>query len=209
MFADVKQARPYPYTPSITPIREYLLSIQSIRKTTLGSFDAPKQLFHDMEFMQNEGIVSTLPLIIKNPSITIGTPIAFWEQETDYQIRGNIPNIEGHISVSYDGIIQTDKSMVGDHIFCKPIPLPQHDTLSVPTIGFDSVDSTKRANTILTYHYTDRGVVAVRNEFYPIGTILYWGDSELARHNFTPSFGLWNEPGFLIKQPYVSFLETI
>lgn len=204
----MKQARPFPFSESITPIREYLLAIKSIRKQTVGLLNAPKQLTNDMEFMENEGIVATLPLISPDPNISIGTPIRFWEQETDYQIRGNIPNIEGHISVSYDGIIQTDKQMVGEHIFCKPVALPEYNNITVPTVGFDSMDSTQQPNTIFTHHYTDRGMVAIANNHYPIGAIVYWGDPDLARHNFVPSFGLWNEPGFLVKEPYTSFIET-
>jgi len=162
-----------------------------------------------MEFMANEGVISLLPLIRPNKALKQGTPIRFWEQETDYQIRGNIPNIEGHISVTYEGIIQTDKQMVGEHIFCQPIPLPKNDGLSTPAIGYDSMDSTKRASVVFTEYYTDRGLAVVPNDHCSVGTVVYWGDKDLARHNFTPSFGLWNEPGFLIKKEYVTYIKTI
>jgi len=197
------------FKPTMQPLWEYQVIVDGLRQAKVGNMNAPLQRFTSMDHLTCEGVVGMVPLGSAHASIQKGTRIRWWEQQTDWQQRGNVPAIEGYISVEADAIIQTECEMVGEHIFCSPISLPTKHGLSLPKIRFDTVDTTKKATAVHTHHYTDRGLVSLPNDHYPIGTVLYWFDSELARHDFLPSFGLSKERGFLIKNEYVSIAEEI
>lgn len=188
------------YTESLRPIREYLVEITGIYKDTIeyGTLllHSPSNIYNETNGLCEEGTIVKTPLKGEVNEEYVGKKATFWFSEAHSVYRGHMPKIDGHLLVLPTSIISIDGNMVGDYIYCKPIETARSASgLIIPNIELVSFDTLQKPTQNIREYYTDRGVVQGKNEHFPEGTILFWGDEGNVRLG-------WNG-GFLVRRRMV------
>jgi hypothetical protein len=188
------------YTESLKPIREYLVEITGIYEETIQHgtllLHAPSNIFNETNGLCEEGKVKKAPMKGGMEEELVGERVRFWFTEAHSVYKGNSPKINGHLLVLPQSIIGIGDRMVGEYIYCKPIMTARSKSgLIIPNIELISYDTLQKPVEKIREFYTDRGVVSGKNEIYPEGTVLYWGDDSNVRLG-------WNG-GFLVRSRVV------
>lgn len=188
------------YTESLRPVREYLVEITGIYRDTIeyGTLllHSPSNIYNETNGLCEEGTVVKTPLSGECDDSYVGKKATFWFSEAHSVYRGHMPKIDGHLLVLPKSIISIDGDMVGEYIYCKPIETARSASgLIIPNIELISYDTMQKPTQNIREYYTDRGVVTGKNEHFPEGTILFWGDEGNVRLG-------WNG-GFLVRKRMV------
>jgi hypothetical protein len=78
---------------------------------------------------------------------------------------------------------------VGDHILCKPIETARSASgLIIPNIELVSYDTLQKPVENIREYYTDKGIVQGKNDHFPEGTPLFWGDESNVRVGYNGCF---------------------
>jgi hypothetical protein len=187
-------------SPSLKPIREYLVEIAGIYQETITHgtllLHAPSNIFNETAGLCEEGVIRKAPISKGFEGDLIGKKARFWFMDAHAVYKENYPKINGHLLVAPYSIISVENKMMGDHIYCKPIEIGKTASgLIIPNIELVSMDTLQKPQENWREWYTDRGIVAAENDHYPVGTILFWGDDSNVRHGW--------EGGFLVKKRMV------
>jgi len=189
------------YNEDMKPIREYLVEIAGIYKETIeyGTLllHAPSNIYNETNGLCEEGIVKKQPMRggLDNEDL-VNKRIRFWFTEAHSVYKGNSPKIDGHLLVLPSSIISVDDRMVGEYIFCKPIETERTKMgLLIPNLELISYDTMQAPVQNIREYYTDRGVVSGKNDHFPEGTILWWGDEANVKLSW--------EGGFLVRRRMV------
>jgi hypothetical protein len=188
------------YTESLRPIREYLVEIAGIYRETVeyGTLllHSPSNIYNETNGLCEEGTIVKAPLFAEHNAAYVGKKATFWFSEAHSVYRGNMPKIDGHLLVLPESVISIDGNMVGEYIYCKPIETARSASgLIIPNIELISYDTLQKPTQNIREFYTDRGRVGGKNEHFPEGTILFWGDESNVRLG-------WNG-GFLVRKRMV------
>lgn len=188
------------YTPSLQPIREYLIAIRGIYEETIQHgtllLHAPSNIYNETNGLCEEGTVVKAPLKDELETPIVGERVRFWFSEAHSVYKGNSPKINGHLLVLPQSIISIGNKMVGEYIYCKPIQTARSKSgLIIPNLEIISYDTLQKPVEKIREFYTDRGTVAGHNEHYPEGTVLFWGDESNVRIGW--------DGGFLVRKRMV------
>ena len=181
------------YSPSIKPIREYLVAIDGIYQQTIeyGTLllHRPSSLYNETGGLCEEGVVVKGPMVNGLEEDIVGKRIKFWFSEAHATYKGNMPKIDEHLMVAPNSIISVEDREVNDHILCKPIETARSASgLIIPNIELISYDTLQKPQQNIREFYTDRGIVVGKNEHFPEGTALFWGDESNVRVGWNGSF---------------------
>jgi hypothetical protein len=100
-----------------------------------------------------------------------------------------MPKIDGHLMVAPKSIISIEDREVGDHILCKPIETARSAAgLIIPNIELVSYDTLQKPVENIREFYTDKGIVQGKNDHFPAGTPLFWGDESNVRVGYNGCF---------------------
>jgi hypothetical protein len=188
------------YTESLRPLREYLVEITGIYRETVeyGTLllHSPSNIYNETNGLCEEGTIVKAPLFAEHNAAYVGKKATFWFSEAHSVYRGHMPKIDGHLLVLPESVISIDGNMVGEYIYCKPIETARSASgLIIPNIELISYDTLQKPTQNIREFYTDRGRVEGKNEHFPEGTILFWGDESNVRLG-------WNG-GFLVRKRMV------
>lgn len=181
------------YSESIKPIREYLVEIDGIYQETIeyGTLllHRPTTIFNETGGLCEEGVVIKAPIKDGFEEDIVGKRIKFWFSEAHATYKGNMPKIDGHLMVAPKSIISVEDREVGDHILCKPIETARSAAgLIIPNIELVSYDTLQKPIENIREFYTDKGVVQGKNDHFPEGAILFWGDEGNVRVGYNGCF---------------------
>lgn len=181
------------YSESIQPIREYLVEIDGIYHETIefGTLllHRPSNIYNETGGLCEEGTVVKAPLIKGLEEDIVGKRVKFWFTEAHATYRGNMPKIDGHLMVAPNSIISVEDREINDHILCKPIETPLSAAgLIIPNIEYVSYDTMQKPIENIREYYTDKGVVVGKNNYFPEGTPLFWGDESNVRVGYNGCF---------------------
>jgi hypothetical protein len=182
------------YTPSIKPIREYLVEIDGIYQNTIeyGTLllHRPSNIYNETGGLCEEGTVVKAPITKgEYGEDIVGKRIKFWFSEAHATYKGNMPKIDGHLMVASNSIISIEDREVGDHILCKPIETARSASgLIIPNIELISHDTLQAPQQNIREFYTDKGIVHGKNDHFPEGTLLFWGDESNVRVGYNGCF---------------------
>lgn len=181
------------YSGSIKPIREYLVEIDGIYKETIeyGTLllHRPSNVYNETGGLCEEGVVVKAPMKDAFDEDIIGKRIRFWFSEAHATYKGNMPKIDGHLMVAPKSIISIEDREVGDHILCKPVETARSASgLIIPNIELISYDTLQKPVENIREYYTDRGLVQGKNDHFPEGTYLFWGDESNVRIGYNGCF---------------------
>jgi hypothetical protein len=187
-------------TPSLKPIREYLVAITGLYEETITHgtllLHAPSPIYNETAGLCEDGVVTKAPMDGGFDEDIVGKKARFWFMDAHAAYKNNYPKVNGHLLVAPYSIISVEGKMVGEHILCKPIEMGKTASgLIIPNIELISMDSLQKPKENWREWYTDRGVVCAENDHFPIGTILFWGEDSNVRHGW--------EGGFLVKRRMV------
>jgi len=94
-------------------------------------------------------------------------------------------------------VISVEGEMTGEYIYCKPIETFRSASgIIIPNIEYVSYDTMQKPIQNIREFYTDRGRVVGKNEHFPEGTVLWWGDESNVRLGW--------EGGFLVRKRMVA-----
>jgi hypothetical protein len=181
----------------VQPLKQFLVKIEGLTDTylkgELNRLHAPSQLWNETQGLCEEGIVLKAPLSLKHdwPDM-IGKKMIFSFVETHAAIKKDSLVVEGCLLINPEYVIQIGDKTFGQWVFCERIPLDESD-LFLPIAKLDSFDSSRAAEVNLYDYHIDKGRVAMENEHFPIGTVVYWGKSSYANTNWQ------GREGFLVK----------
>lgn len=181
------------YSENIKPVREYLVKIDGIYQETIEygtlMLHRPSNIYNETNGLCEEGVVVKAPIINGLEQDIVGKKVRFWFTEAHATYRGNMPKIDGHLMVLPQSIISVEDEMVGEYIFCKPIETARSASgLIIPNIELVSYDTLQKPVQNIREFYTDRGKVVGRNQHFPDGTILWWGDESNVRLGWEGGF---------------------
>jgi hypothetical protein len=181
------------YSPSLTPIREYLVAIDGIYQDTIeyGTLllHRPSNIYNETGGLCEEGVVVKAPLKDGLEEDIVGKRVRFWFSEAHATYKGNMPKIDEHLMVAPKSIISIEDREVNDHILCKPIETARSVSgLIIPNIELISYDTLQKPQQNFREFYTDRGIVVGKNEHFPEGTPLFWGDESNVRIGWNGNF---------------------
>jgi hypothetical protein len=185
------------YSENIKPVREYLVKIDGIYQETIEygtlMLHRPSNIYNETNGLCEEGVVVKAPIINGLEQDIVGKKVRFWFTEAHATYRGNMPKIDGHLMVLPQSIISVEDEMVGEYIFCKPIETARSASgIIIPNIEYVSYDTLQKPVQNIREFYTDRGKVVGKNQHFPDGTILWWGDESNVRLGW--------EGGFLVRK---------
>lgn len=188
------------YTDSLKPVREYLVRIDGIYKETeeYGTLllHRPSNVYNETSGLCEEGVVVKAPLQGDFEHDLVGKKARFWFSNAHATYKGNMPKIDEHLLVMPTSIISVDGQMVGEYIYCKPIETFRSSSgLIIPNIEYVSYDTMQAPIQNIREFYTDRGKVVGKNEHFPEGTVLFWGNESNVRIG-------WDN-GFLVRKRMV------
>jgi len=188
------------FVPGIKTPKYYIVRVESLREDEItikgeGGSEIklllPARRNNDTDGLTETGVVRASPMGGKDE--LIGKKVRFWFLNTDFTMQSGI-SIKNHVLVPEYDIIMVGDEMHGDWIHCKPIQNRQ-GLLYLPTIqqvSYDSLDAPKEE---WSDQYIDKGVVARKNEHFPEGELLFWGNPANVRQNW--------DGGYLIRHRYV------
>jgi hypothetical protein len=188
-------------TSTLRPVREYLVEITGIYEETIKHgtllLHSPSNIYNETNGLCEDGIVAKAPITGAFPDLDIvGKKARFWFSEAHSVYKGNSPKIDGHLLVRPDSIISVDGEMMGEYIYCKAIETPRSAAgIIMPNIELVSIDTLQAPRQNFREFYTDRGVVASKNEQFPEGETLFWGDEGNVRIGW--------DGGFLVRRRMV------
>jgi hypothetical protein len=185
------------YSENIKPVREYLVKIDGIYQETIEygtlMLHRPSNIYNETNGLCEEGVVVKAPIINGLEQDIVGKKVRFWFTEAHATYRGNMPKIDGHLMVLPQSIISVEDEMVGEYIFCKPMETFRSASgIIIPNIEYVSYDTLQKPQQNIREFYTDRGKVVGKNQHFPDGTILWWGDESNVRLGW--------EGGFLVRK---------
>jgi hypothetical protein len=185
------------YSENIKPVREYLVKIDGIYQETIEygtlMLHRPSNIYNETNGLCEEGVVVKAPIINGLEQDIVGKKVRFWFTEAHATYRGNMPKIDGHLMVLPQSIISVEDEMVGEYIFCKPMETFRSASgIIIPNIEYVSYDTLQKPVQNIREFYTDRGKVVGKNQHFPDGTILWWGDESNVRLGW--------EGGFLVRK---------
>jgi len=183
--------------PSLTakPLHEYLVEIPGLADTyykgEYKGFLPPSRITDETKGMVDEGIIAEVP---RGADRSLGgQAIRFSYIEPHSSMKGNTPQIVGHILVNPQYAIQIDGKMSGQYVSCKPIVNGLSPSgLIMPNFKRVSHDTQKAFELASEDTNQSCGVVDIENEWFAIGTKVWWGKESFADKRW-PS-------GFLTKQ---------
>jgi len=189
------------YTETLQPIREYLVHIDGIYKETeqYGTLllHRPSNVYNETNGLCEEGVVVKAPLQHALPHDIIGKRVRFWFSEAHATHKGHVPKIDEHLLVMPTSVISVEGEMTGEYIYCKPIETFRSASgIIIPNIEYVSYDTMQKPIQNIREFYTDRGRVVGKNEHFPEGTVLWWGDESNVRLGW--------EGGFLVRKRMVA-----
>jgi len=188
------------YTHSLKPVREYLVKIDGIYKEVeqYGTLllHRPSNVYNETSGLCEEGVVVKAPLQGELEEDIIGKKVRFWFSDAHATYKGNMPKIDEHLLVMPTSIISVDGQMAGEYIYCKPIETFRSASgLIIPNIEYVSYDTMQKPVQNIREFYTDRGRVVGKNNHFPEGTVLWWGDESNVRLGW--------DSGFLVRKRMV------
>lgn len=188
------------FEPGIKTPKYYIIEVNGLREdeiTIKGEGGAeiklllPSRRNNDTDGLTETGVVKSIPVDGK-PEL-LGKNIRFWFLNTDFTMQSGI-SIKNHVLVPEYDIVMVDGDMYGDWIYCKPVP-KKNGLLYLPTIQQISYDSLEAPKEEWSDEYIDKGEVARKNEHFPEGELLFWGNPANIRQNW--------DGGYLIRHRYV------
>ena len=191
------------YSPNIVTPKYYIVEVAGMREDEVNIKGADGSLItlkvpitrnDPVSGLTEQGIVKNIPRNGKQN--LIGKSIKFWFTNTDFTLKSGI-SIPGHVLVPEYDIIQVEDEMFGEYVYCKPIE-KKYGMLYIPTIQEISYDSLQAPKQEWSDIYLDKGVVAIKNNFFEVGEVVFWGNPARARQNW--------ENGFLIKNKYIDLV---
>jgi len=188
------------FTPGIRTPKYYIVEVATLREDEVkikgegGStitLILPERRNNDTDGLTETGVVKSIPVDGKEE--LLGKKIRFWFLNTDFSMQSGI-SIKGHVLVPEYDIVMLENEMYGDWIYCKPLQKKQ-GLLYIPTIQHVSYDSLEAPKEEWSDEYIDKGIVARKNEHFPEGELLFWGNPANIRQNW--------DGGYLIRHRYV------
>jgi hypothetical protein len=188
------------FTPGIRTPKYYIVEVATLREDEVkikGEGDStitlilPERRNNDTDGLTEIGIVKSVP--VDGRGELLGKKIRFWFLNTDFSMQSGI-SIKDHVLVPEYDIVMLEDEMYGDWIYCKPLQKKQ-GLLYIPTIQHISYDSLESPREEWSDEYIDKGVVARKNEHFPEGELLFWGNPANIRQNW--------DGGYLIRHRYV------
>jgi hypothetical protein len=188
------------FTPGIRTLKYYIVEVATLREDEVkikgegGStitLILPERRNNDTDGLTETGVVKSVP--VDGKAELLGKKIRFWFLNTDFSMQSGI-SIKDHVLVPEYDIVMLEDEMYGDWIYCKPLQKRQ-GLLYIPTIQHISYDSLESPKEEWSDEYIDKGVVARKNEHFPEGELLFWGNPANIRQNW--------DGGYLIRHRYV------
>lgn len=183
-----------------TPIHYYLVRVDGMNTNyhkleTEPGILLPEPKEDSTANLVDRGIVVDVPLVLTDGEEYIGEEICFHYIDAHASKVGNLPQIEGHLLVDPVNVIRIGDKMMGEHISCTPIPLWDGKGLLNVAYKKRSYDSLKTPELKTVEVYTSCGIVDRPNQYFPIGTKVWWGIDGIANPKW--------ESGWLVKARYI------
>ena len=188
------------FTPGIRTPKYYIVEVKTLREDEVkikgenGStltLVLPTRRNNDTDGLTEIGVIKSIPSDGK-PEL-MGKKIRFWFLNTDFTMQSGI-SIKDHVLVPEYDIVMVEDEMCGDWIYCEPLQKKQ-GLLYIPTIQHISYDSLDAPKEEWSDEYIDKGRVARKNEHFPEGELIFWGNPANIRQNW--------DGGYLIRERYV------
>lgn len=188
------------FTPGIKTTKYYIIEVEQLRESEINikgeggkiiTLILPEKRNNDTDGLVEVGIVKSVP--VGHSEDLIGKKVRFWFLNTDFTMKSGI-QIEGHVLVPDYDIVQIEDRMYGDWVYCKKIE-KKMGMIYTPTIQQISYDSMDAPVEQWSDCYIDKGIVDRENDHFPIGTVIFWGNSANVRQN-------WDN-GFLVRTRYI------